>query len=244
MIDPSLALQTAVRHVLTTDAAVIAEVPIEHIVDSTGQLAKFPAVVIGEGQTIGEFVTLKRDTTRVYLDLHVWYLFRRPCGGEAYSGRDPGALSNVASWSLDGYRVTDIFISVLPLPQRPRGRDAPRACRPHDQCPPSGRCMMRAGDLDRTIVIERATDSIAASGARTQTWAPVATTRAKLSQITTSDVLRNGGGLSEAYLIFQTYWIDGVTVADRVVYGSPLTIKSIREIGRRKGLEFTCEALQ
>jgi hypothetical protein len=105
--------------------------------------------------------------------------------------------------------------------------------------------MTRAGEMDRTITINRATETISNSGAVALAFTPIATMRAKLVEISTADMLRNAGGISEAALIFATHWIDGVTVADQIGYGAAsFTIKSIREIGRRKGLEFTVEAIQ
>ena len=104
--------------------------------------------------------------------------------------------------------------------------------------------ILRAGDLDRSIIIERAVETVSASGAVTSTYLPVTVMRAKLLTISTTDILRNAGGISEQAMVFQTRWIDGVTLADRITYGGvPLAIKAIREIGRRVGLEFTCEAL-
>lgn len=72
MTDPSLALQTALRAALTASAALAALVPAANILDRTGPAQRFPAVLIGEGQTIHEEMTWARDTIRVYLDLHLW----------------------------------------------------------------------------------------------------------------------------------------------------------------------------
>lgn len=104
--------------------------------------------------------------------------------------------------------------------------------------------ILRAGDLDRSIIIECPVEKVSASGAVTSTYLPVTVMRAKLVTISTTDILRNAGGISENASVFVTRWIDGITVAHRINYaGTQLTIKAIREIGRRVGLEFTCEAL-
>lgn len=103
--------------------------------------------------------------------------------------------------------------------------------------------MIRAGDLDRTIVIERRSEAISASGAIVATYAPVATLRAKLVTITTANILRNAGGLVDRATVFQTRWLGGLQADDRVSFeGTTLTLKNVREIGRRVGLELTCEA--
>lgn len=97
---------------------------------------------------------------------------------------------------------------------------------------------MRSGKLDREITIERSTPTVDDYGIVTQVWAAIATMRAQLVQATTEEFMRDHGASSEAIVIFRTRWLDGLTVADRVMYeGEPHTIKEIKEIGRRKGLE-------
>lgn len=44
-------------------------------------------------------------------------------------------------------------------------------------------------------------------------------------------------------IIFRIRWLDGITNADRIVYGGVNhNLKEVKEIGRRKGLELRCVA--
>jgi SPP1 family predicted phage head-tail adaptor len=102
---------------------------------------------------------------------------------------------------------------------------------------------MRAGRLDRTIVVERATSAVAADGTPTLTWSPVATLRAEVVEGGTTEFIREGGAGDETAIVFRTRWLDGITDADRVVYGGMVFgITEVKEIGRRRGLEIRCVA--
>lgn len=97
---------------------------------------------------------------------------------------------------------------------------------------------MRAGTLDRSIIIQRATETRDAFGVVTTTWATLATMRAALVQASTAEFLQGAGLQGEAAVIFRTRYLEGVTVRDRVLYGDVAhDIKEVKEIGRRKGLE-------
>ena len=97
---------------------------------------------------------------------------------------------------------------------------------------------MRAGTLDRTISIQRATEVRDDLGVVTTTWATLATMCAALIQASTSEYLQGAGLQGDAAVIFRTRFLDGVTVRDRVLYGGTAhDIQEVKEIGRRKGLE-------
>src|SRR5665213_1489335 len=98
---------------------------------------------------------------------------------------------------------------------------------------------MRAGNLDREIIIERSTRIIGDAGTPEETWTPIATLRAQLIEATTDEYIRGSGASTERLVVFRTRFIDGVTAADRISYeGQPFTLKQIKELGRRKALEF------
>ena len=102
---------------------------------------------------------------------------------------------------------------------------------------------MRAGNLDREITIQRFTTTVDDYGTPVQTWANVATVRAQLIQASTQEYIR-GGAVDETVAVFRTWWLNGITNADRVVYnGQNLNIKETKELGRRNGLEIRCERL-
>ncbi|MFG1282284.1 phage head closure protein [Xanthobacter autotrophicus] len=97
---------------------------------------------------------------------------------------------------------------------------------------------MRAGTLDRSITIQRATEARDDFGVVTTTWATIATLRAALVQANTTEYLQAAGLQGEAAVIFRTRFLDGLTVRDRVLYeGTAHDVKELKEIGRRKGLE-------
>lgn len=101
---------------------------------------------------------------------------------------------------------------------------------------------MRAGLLDRTIVIERVSNGTSASGAVVETWSTLVTLRAQMVQQSTDEFMRAGGASSETAIVFRTRYFAGITLADRVSYNSaPHRLKEIKEIGRRKCLELRCE---
>jgi len=98
---------------------------------------------------------------------------------------------------------------------------------------------MRAGKLDRTIVVQRAT-VVGDDGYGNQIlgWAPLATLRAQLVQSSTEEFIRDSGAAGEEAVVFRTRFLDGVSIADRVAYGGHThNIVELKEIGRRRGLE-------
>lgn len=102
---------------------------------------------------------------------------------------------------------------------------------------------MRAGKLDRIIVIERVTTTVDEYGTPQEGWATVATLRAELIQSSAQEFIRAYGASTDTIVIFRTRYLDGVTTADRVTYaGQPYDLKEVKEIGRREGLELRCVA--
>ncbi len=100
---------------------------------------------------------------------------------------------------------------------------------------------MRAGTLERTIVLERSTTTRNATGAAVETWAPVATLRAQVVQIA-EEFIRDTGKAAETIMTFRTRYI-AASLADRIVYqGRIFDIAQIKEIGRRRGLEIRAVA--
>lgn len=101
---------------------------------------------------------------------------------------------------------------------------------------------MRAGDLDRKIIIQSATDAQDDYGAVTQTWATFATVWAKKRDIRGSEQFVAQQVNARIAATFTIYWLDGVTEEMRISYESQYwDIRSINEIGRREGLELYAE---
>lgn len=102
---------------------------------------------------------------------------------------------------------------------------------------------MRAGKLDRIIVVQRFSNAVDDYGQPTMTWSDVASLRAQLVQASTEEFIRGAGAIDETVIVFRTHYLDGVTDADRVSYaGDFFNIKELKEIGRRKGLEIRAVA--
>ncbi len=103
--------------------------------------------------------------------------------------------------------------------------------------------MMRAGKLDKTIIIERATTIVDDYGTPVETWTTFSTVRAQLIQASTEEFMRSFGASSEVAAVFRIRWLDGLTLADRVTYdGRAYDLKEIKELGRREGLDLRCFA--
>ena len=97
---------------------------------------------------------------------------------------------------------------------------------------------MRAGKLDKTITIERFTETIDEYGVPRAAWAPVATVKAQIVQTSTEEFFRTSGEGAESLAVFRTRYIDGVTPTDRILYAAgKFDVKEVKEIGRRRGLE-------
>ena len=99
--------------------------------------------------------------------------------------------------------------------------------------------MIRAGDLDRRVSIQRATmDEDPTYGERVATWSTVATVAAAVRQASGREFLAADVIASERKTVFIIRWRADVLTTDRVVYlGEPFDIAEVREIGRREGLE-------
>lgn len=101
--------------------------------------------------------------------------------------------------------------------------------------------MIRAGKLDRQITIERDTETVAASGAVSSVWAPVATIRAELVQRSADEFLTGFGEAEAGGAVFRIRYLAGITTADRVICdGVAYDIDEIAELGRRRALELRC----
>ncbi|RCS25837.1 head-tail adaptor protein [Phyllobacterium salinisoli] len=97
---------------------------------------------------------------------------------------------------------------------------------------------MRAGKLDRVIDLQRGTYVTDGYGNPIYTWTTYATMRAQIIQASTEEFMRTWGASGESAIIFRTRFIDGIGLADRVIYdGRMHDIKEVKEIGRRRGLE-------
>lgn len=100
---------------------------------------------------------------------------------------------------------------------------------------------MRAGSLDRVVIVQRASETQDQFGGKSAGWADLATVRAQLIQSATSEFMQAGGEQAERVLAFRIRWVSDLRNADRVVFeGAPYEVIEVKEIGRRRGLELRC----
>jgi len=98
--------------------------------------------------------------------------------------------------------------------------------------------MIRAGKLDREIIIKRASVALNSTGTPVSTWATVVTLRAQLIDDVTEEKQRDHGESTERTVTFQTRYFCPLFVSDQIFYqGHDYNITNVKEIGRRRGLE-------
>lgn len=101
---------------------------------------------------------------------------------------------------------------------------------------------MRAGNLDRIIEIQRRTTGLDLYGTVIDAWTTVATMRAQLLKNATDDREGERGHTTDATLTFRMYYFASLSLNDRLLYeGQQYEVKQISEIGRRVGMDVTCE---
>lgn len=101
---------------------------------------------------------------------------------------------------------------------------------------------MKAGRLTETVTIERETETVSPAGTVTLTWATIATRKAEVIQASTTELLKPFGEAEETVIVFRVRYVADVTTADRLTYrGQAFNIRTVKEIGRRRGLDLRCE---
>ena len=100
---------------------------------------------------------------------------------------------------------------------------------------------MRAGKLVHVITLQRVSGTtISDAGTPTDTWSDLATLRAERVDQSTEEFMRAAGATDETAVIFRTRWIDGVTNADRVMFGGEaFNLRAVVPFGRN-GMELRC----
>ncbi|HDZ73498.1 MAG TPA: head-tail adaptor protein [Aurantimonas coralicida] len=104
---------------------------------------------------------------------------------------------------------------------------------------------MRAGKLDRVIVIEGDAEEIGRNAFNEPIYGPPfeLITRASVEQQSGREFLTNQSVSAERQVVFRTRYVEGITVLHRVIYdGVTHDIVDVREIGRSKGLELHTKA--
>ena len=100
--------------------------------------------------------------------------------------------------------------------------------------------MINAGELDRRITIERATELGDDFGNSILTWSTLALVSAKIEYLTDTEVWRAKQVQSSAEVRFTIRWGINVTSQDRIIYeNKTYNIVGVKEIGRHEGQELT-----
>jgi hypothetical protein len=119
MIEPSLAMQRAIRTRLIAVDAVKVLVPAPNVLDQNGLPAVFPCILIGEGQVVpGDGLGFNRHV--VYADLHVWQTEPGLAQVKAIVGAIRGAFSE-PFYTIDGHHVADLLITSTRFMRDPDG---------------------------------------------------------------------------------------------------------------------------
>lgn len=103
---------------------------------------------------------------------------------------------------------------------------------------------MKAGKLRHVIRLERATIAPDDYGTPVETWATLATLRAeKISEGKAEKIEGAAGARDVAALVWRVRALDGVTLADRVYWGSTAwNVTALDACDGGRGLEIHCEA--
>ena len=100
---------------------------------------------------------------------------------------------------------------------------------------------MRAGELNKSIVIQARTDTQDSFGQPIPSWAKIhtdATLPARVMPNRGNERFTAQQVYGESVVTFRIRWRSDVSVENRIVYdGKNWDIRDVREVGRREGLE-------
>lgn len=105
--------------------------------------------------------------------------------------------------------------------------------------------MIDARKLDRTITVERRTETLDDFGTPGETWAPVATLAAQRLENGSREFVRAYGEAEVGEAVFRVRYLAGITTADRILFdGEALELVGVAELGRRAGLDLRTKTLK
>lgn len=99
--------------------------------------------------------------------------------------------------------------------------------------------------MAHVVTVQRYTSTVDEYGTPVKDWTDLARLRAEVIERSTEEFIRDVGVTSTTSAVFRTRYLAGLTNADRVVFdGENFNIREVTPIGRRKGLELRCEAME
>lgn len=102
---------------------------------------------------------------------------------------------------------------------------------------------MRAGPLDRRIVIQEAVTVQDSLGQPIETWSTFAERWASRMDVTGRERFASQQEIASETTVFRIRWLEGVTRQMRITSeGKTYDIESIAELGRREGLDISATA--
>lgn len=105
---------------------------------------------------------------------------------------------------------------------------------------------LKAGDLDRRIVIQRFTETRDEYNEPVRSWTTLATVSASYEPLSDAEVYRAGETIAEAsarFVVRYSTTLAGLNPKDRLTFdGDTWQILRVKEVGRREGLEITTKA--
>lgn len=105
--------------------------------------------------------------------------------------------------------------------------------------------MIDARKLDRSVTVERRTETLDDFGTPVEAWAPVATLAAQRLENGSREFVRAYGEAEEGSAVFRIRFTPGITVADRIVFdGEALELVEVVELGRRSGMDLRAKVVR
>jgi hypothetical protein len=108
VVEPSLALQIAIRQRLVASSAVTSLVPAANILDKNARPEVFPCIIIGESMTLPGDMIARNDYV-THADVHIWLNEAGTVGAKQVAGAIRQALSD-RFYDLDSHHLTDLYI--------------------------------------------------------------------------------------------------------------------------------------
>lgn len=118
-MEPSLAIQAAIRTRLVASSAVTSLVPAASILDRNARPVPFPSIIIGEGQSVPD-EGIARNRHEVFADLHIWAAEPGLAQSKTIAGAIRAALAD-GRWTVPGLHVIDLQIASSRFMRDPDG---------------------------------------------------------------------------------------------------------------------------